>query len=81
MSLSISEYRPWKIETETFHKGGKMKRRIISPERMVMGKPRTIMFIKGAAFERRPRDRFTRNKTQSKGKAILRLQANILQKS
>lgn len=58
-----------------------MKKRAISPARMVMGKPRTIMFIKGAAFERRPNDRFTRNKTQSKGKAILRAEANILQKS
>lgn len=56
-----------------------MKKRVISPERIVMGKPKTIMFIKGAAFERRPKAKFTRNKTQSKGKAIFKPKTNILQ--
>ena len=46
----------------------------------VIGKPTTITFIKGAALERRPKERLTKKRTAIIGMAIDKAVVNILQK-
>ncbi len=54
---------------------------VTSPAMTVMGKPTTIIFIKGAALERRPKERLTKKRTAIIGMAMDKAVANILQKS